>query len=182
MSSKARTIRRFTERFLAADADRSFLRFEAEGAAAVSFCAAEGPANSTNPQKRPTFEMLAYSGGVLSVGWGGPVYVDLSGLRAADQVTVLLDHDRYAIAGQCLSVDISARQVKAAGILTGNVEDPVNDPAGKIALHARNGFHWPCSIGVAVAKVEEVQAQAKASVNGRSIAGPAYVEIGRAHV
>ena len=43
----------------------------------------------TEPVDDPTSPDGGESGGVLSIGWGGPVYVDLAGLKAADSITGL---------------------------------------------------------------------------------------------
>lgn len=173
MASKNRSIRRATERFLRAAGTYSRTIQALSGTATVNFAAAAPGPDGQPGRAQPTFDMVAYSGGVLSIGWGGPVYVDLAGLKAADSITILLDHVRDQLVGQGKAT-ITAKQVKVAGAMTGNVDDP-NDPAGKVALHARNGFTWPVSIGAEVESVEEVRAGSKAQVNGRNIAGPAIV-------
>ena len=132
-------------------------------------------AEAGKPAKRPTCEMLAYSGGPLAIGWGGPVYVDLAGLKAAENITLLLDHDRSKIVGQG-TAEITARQCKVKGSLTGNCDDEAC-PAGVVAGHARNGFRWPVSIGASFDpdKIEEVKPKASAMCNGHRVEGPAIV-------
>ena len=98
--------------------------------------------------------MLAYSGGVLAIGWAGPVYVDLAGLKAADNITILLDHDRSKVVGQGQAT-ITAKQCKVKGKITGNCDDETC-PAGQVVMHARNGFQWPVSIGASVEDIEEI--------------------------
>ncbi|HUX16271.1 MAG TPA: hypothetical protein VMW52_07340, partial [Phycisphaerae bacterium] len=119
MSSKGRQRRRASQRFLQAAAAAGIDMNRLELAATVTVLAAEASAEG-EPKKRPTFSALAYSGGVLHVGWGGPVYVDLAGLKAAERVTALLDHDRSQIVGQA-TAEITARQVKLTGVFTGDV-------------------------------------------------------------
>jgi len=141
---------------------------EAFGAIEASAAPAEG-----GKPTQPTMSGLAYSGGLLNVDWGHPVLVDLTGLRAADSIVLLKDHDRRQLVGQA-TAQIKARSVTIAGNITGNVEDP-QDPAGAIVMHARGGFKWPLSVGIWPEKVEEVAAGAKVSVNGRSFTGPLFV-------
>ena len=174
MASKARTERRAAQRMaqLSAAAGVDMTSLELTGNAAITFAAAG--ADGKPAAGPPTFEMLAYSGGVLNVGWAGPVYVDLNGLKSAASLTILMDHDRSQIVGQAPAADISPRQVKVKGTMTGNVNDP-NDPAGRVAMHARNGFQWPVSIGASVQRVDEIAKGSKVLVNGRNVEGPAYV-------
>ncbi|MBE3132788.1 MAG: Mu-like prophage major head subunit gpT family protein [Acidobacteria bacterium] len=129
--------------------------------------AAEG-----KPARRPSFNILAYTGGILKVGWQRPVVVDLSGLRAG-RTTILLDHDRSAIVGQGTAT-IAGGQVTVAGEITGDAADK-GTPAGQIVGHARNGFQWAASVGVSPDRIESVDANQSVTVNGRDFAGPIYV-------
>ncbi|MCP4248078.1 MAG: hypothetical protein GY778_13610 [bacterium] len=125
--------------------------------------------------KRPTFDILAYTGGLLRVAyWYYPVAIDLSGLQARQDVSVLLDHQRDQIVGQSTKVKIGTRTLALSGIVTGpyEIED---QPAWTVVSNARNGFKWKASVGVESSAVEFVEANVKAKVNGRSITGPAYV-------
>jgi len=128
---------------------------------------------------RPTFEIAAYAGGSLRLeGWYVPVVIDLKGLRADAHVAVLKDHDRAQIVGQGTAV-IGRQDVSLSGIITGDHEAP-GTPANEVVTHARNGFTWPASVGVAPERVEDVSAGTKVRVNGRTFAGPlAVVRRGR---
>ena len=127
-------------------------------------------------RRKPTFKMMAYSGGPMQIalGAGTPVVADLAGVTAIPRVAALLDHNPHAIVGQSTKVTISAAGIHVEGIITGDIEDP-ESPAGQVVLHARNGFEWPVSIGAAVQEMEYVQAGQKVQVNGRSLAGPLYL-------
>lgn len=139
-------------------------------AALVAMKAAEGEGS------RPSFSINAYNGGPIKPSWiyGGVVVIDLAGLRAAEPIAILLDHDARQIVGQSTAVEISASGINLAGIITGALDDP-GDPAGKVALHARNGFIWKASVGVMPERIEKVEAGADATVNGKTHAGPLYV-------
>lgn len=125
---------------------------------------------------RPTFAIHGYSGGLIRVaGFWSPVVIDLAGLRKSERVAVLLDHDPRQIVGQANKVKIGAKSIDLSGVVTGNAEDP-SDPAGKVVMHARGGFEWNASVGVIdIAKLEYVEANVKAKVNGQSFTGPLYI-------
>jgi len=129
--------------------------------------------------KRPTFEIDAYNGGALRLaGWYRPVVVDLAGLRAGAQTTVLLDHDRAQIVGQGKAT-ITPKGITVSGVITGDYSDK-SEPAGKVTLHAKGGFAWAASIGASVDRVESIEAGAKVTVNGQEFSGPlAVVRAGR---
>ena len=140
------------------------------GEASMEFHAeAEGDGES----KRPTFEMVAYTGGALRLnGFYRPVVIDLAGLRSAARVTILKDHDQRQIVGQANSVQINAKRVSVAGVITG---DETDDSTRTILLHARNGFAWPVSVGASIDRLELVKEQQTVTVNGRDFTGPMYV-------
>jgi len=125
-------------------------------------------------QKRPTFEIDAYNGGAMKVGyWGSPVAIDTAGLQADDDLTILLDHDSTQIVGQGRAT-IADGKVTVKGTITGDFTDKA-DPAGKVAMQAKGGFKWKASVGVDPVKYERVDAGATASVNGQEMTGPLYV-------
>lgn len=125
-------------------------------------------ADEGQPAKRPTFSILAYSGGTISVrNWPFPVVLDLSGITAKSRVPIYLEHDKLQIIGQANDVQISGGQIKLAGVITGD-----NAAANEVITQSRNGFEWEASVGVSPSRIEEVAAGAKASVNGRTFQGP----------
>ena len=122
----------------------------------------------------PTFDMTAYTGGLLHVrGFYRPVVIDLVGLSTNDRTAILFDHDTNRIVGQSTKVTVRSRSIKMFGVITGDGE-----AAREVVSHAKNGFQWPVSVGVEVHKVESVGENAIARVNGRSFRGP--VDIVRA--
>jgi hypothetical protein len=133
--------------------------------AAVALTAAAGEG------KRPTFEIAAYTGAVMTVeGFYTPVIVDLTGLRAArGKLPVLLDHDRSQIVGQG-TAKIDSAGVRISGTVTAD-----DGAAGKVVAHARNGFEWQASIGASVVRREFLEAGKRAVVNGREVTGPIII-------
>ncbi len=128
--------------------------------------AAEGRA-----ARRPSFNILAYTGGLLRVGWSRPLVVDLAGLRAG-RTTILLDHDSSQIVGQGQAT-LADGQITVQGEITGDLES--GSPASQVVSHAKNGFVWAASIGVSPERVEPVDANQTVTVNGKDFSGPIYV-------
>ena len=124
--------------------------------------------------RRPTFEIVGYTGGVMRVaGFHTPVVVDLSGLKVdRGRIPILLDHDPTRIIGQTDrdGITIDASGVRLVGTVTGDDND-----AGKVVTHARNGFDWQASIGVNVTRQEYLKPGERAVVNGRDVSGPLMI-------
>ena len=139
----------------------SQLRLQAAGH--VEFIAAPG-----GEGKRPTFNILAYGGGILRF-WFGAALIDLEGLSAPPHIPILLDHDAEKIIGQANTIDISAKRVKLAGAFTAGADDP---DATKVITHAGNGFTWGASVGVDVTGWETVAEGQTVTVNGKKWKGP----------
>jgi len=121
--------------------------------------------------KRPSFSILAYTGGLLRVGWSRPLVVDLAGLRAG-RTTILLDHDPSQIVGQGKAA-IADAKITVEGEITGDTSP--GTPAHQVVSHAKNGFVWAASVGVIPERIEPIDANQQATVNGREFNGPIYV-------
>ncbi len=139
------------------------------GSAAIDLTAAA----DGEEKRQPTFEILAYTGGLLNV-WGYylPIVLDLKGIQAA-RVSVLLDHLSDQIVGQGTS-KIRKREIVVSGKVTGDPDDPA-EPAGKVIGHSKRGFVWSASVGVHVNRTEEIAAGSKVKVNGQTFSGPIIV-------
>jgi len=135
-----------------------------------SFAAVEIHA-AAGESKRPTFEIVGYTGAAMNVaGFYSPVVVDLAGLRATGQeIPVLYNHDPTRIVGQTTAVAIG-KDVKLSGTVTGE-----NADATEVVTQARNGFRWQASIGASVDRREFLDAGKTAVVNGREFAGPLVI-------
>lgn len=121
--------------------------------------------------RRPSFNILAYTGGLLRVGWSRPLVVDIAGVRAG-RTTILLDHESSQIVGQG-QASVSDGKITVAGEITGDLG--AGTPSGQVVLHAKNGFVWAASIGVSPERIEPIDANQQVTVNGRSFNGPIYV-------
>lgn len=80
---------------------------------------------------------VAYNGGAMSVGYGYPVTLDLSGITAsAEKIPALKDHDPQSIVGH-LSAEVGKRSIKVDGELSG---DGVTEAAAEVSALSANGF------------------------------------------
>ncbi len=117
-----------------------------------------------------TFEMVAYTGDAMSVGWPFPVVVSLSGLDATNKSRpILLNHDTGKIVGHTTEVTVG-EDVAVGGVISG-VGSFVDD----IVALSDNGFPWQASVGLSVRDVQFLKPGKTKEVNGRSIEGPAYI-------
>lgn len=127
-------------------------------------------AEAGKPARRATFSINAYNGGAIRAGFYRPIVIDLAGLRTKQRIPILLDHDSRQIVGQSESVKIENGRVDLAGVVTGD-----DEPAQKVTSHAKNGFEWAASVGVAIDKLESIAEGTTAKVNGQEFQGPIYV-------
>lgn len=122
------------------------------------------------PNAKPTFSILAYSGGPINLGFGRPVVIDVSGVRANQATPILLDHDSTRIVGQSTSVQIMDGQIRLDGRVMGE-----EDASKRVASLARDGFQWQASVGMSVSRYESIGADQSIKVNGREFSGPLLV-------
>lgn len=120
--------------------------------------------------KQPTVNIVAYTGGLMSVPGWGPVAVDLSGIDAsAEQVSILADHD-----SRLSGIVGHGRAVVANGkLLVQGTITPSTEAARQVVELARGGFRFQASVGLAPTNYERVRANEQVEVNGRAIKAPA---------
>jgi hypothetical protein len=122
------------------------------------------------PAKLPRIEIEAYNGGVMNVGYWGPVVVDLVGLTASAAVPILYQHGTYSvenILGQTDVVTNSGKTLQAAGDMMA-----ASDTAENVKTLAGNGFEFQASVGVDPMKYSDIAAGAAVEVNGQTLKGP----------
>lgn len=117
----------------------------------------------------------AYNGGLMNVGWGRPVGVELTGLtwRADNAVPILCLHNTHsldAICGQATKVSHDGRSLVVEADFM-----PVSDDAKKVYELAKAGFRFQASVGVTPTEVFRVAEDESATLNGAEISGPCYI-------
>ncbi|MBI1373921.1 MAG: hypothetical protein GC159_14455 [Phycisphaera sp.] len=118
--------------------------------------------------KRPRINIVAYSGGLMSVPGWGPVAIDLAGLDASGQVPLLADHDARVggIVGHGEARVVNG-QLIVAGVMSG-----AGDAARQIVEMTTGGFSFQASVGVEPVEHERVPPGTKVQVNGRTLSSP----------
>lgn len=129
-------------------------------------------AGQSGDNARPAaVEVVAYNGGPLVVaGYDAPVYLDLDGLSGVGkQLPLLRDHDKSRIVGTVTPKRVG-NTIEASGKLVGSGED-----RKQVEELAADGYAWQASVGARPSKMDKIKAGAKATVNGATIVGPAYI-------
>jgi len=145
-------------------------RLDASKAGTIN--AAEGEDYEDKASGLPTFQMIAYTGGAMTVrGWDAPVVVDLAGLSwTAKSRPILKDHQPSLVIGHTTAI----RQVDGELIVEG-VVSATSRVANDVVSAGRNGFPWQASIGADAGGIEFVAEGETATANGREFEGPVYV-------
>ena len=114
---------------------------------------------------------VAYSGGSFRQWWSAlPCYVDLSGMRLAEQVCLMYNHDYDP---ECrLGVIETNNDGKT---LTIDGEFDTGNPLAQNIIRAGKKFNWQLSIGAENVKVERVDDGTVETINGNTVNGPALV-------
>ena len=114
---------------------------------------------------------VAYSGGSFRQWWSAlPCYVDLSGMRMAEQVCLMYDHDYDP---ECRMGVIEAKN--DGKTLTIDGEFDTGNPIAQSIIRAGKKFNWQLSIGAENVKVERVDEGTVETINGNTVNGPALV-------
>lgn len=137
---------------------------------ATGKCSITAAKDEEGKAKLPTIEIEAYNGGIMSVGYWGPVVIDLSGLTASDSVPILYSHNTYNvndILGQTDRVVNDGKTVSMSGTVMAG-----SDTAENVKTLAGNGFKFQASVGIKPQKYSFVEKGATADANGKTHKGP----------
>lgn len=133
----------------------------------------------------PEFDVLAYSGGVISPAGvpneKDPVkrwVIDCAGVISPARISAVVDHGRasWSIFGQTIAVRIARDAIRMRVRVTGDPRQ-AGSAAEVVCTNARNGFQWPVSLGAHVVSSQFVPPGALVSVNGQTFEGPLHVAL-----
>lgn len=114
---------------------------------------------------------VAYSGGSFKQWWSAlPCYVDLSGMRMAEQVCLMYNHSYDP---ECRLGVIEAKN--DGKTLTIDGEFDTGNPLAQSIIRAGRKFNWQLSIGAENVKVERVDDGTVETINGNTVNGPVLV-------
>ena len=118
----------------------------------------------------PTFDMVGYKGGKMSVFPVGDVAIDLDGLKASKKTPILYGHQGREIEtllGQTTNIENDKEQLSASGNITGD-----SDTVQQVMTHAKNGYTFQASVGLQPKKTRAVPEDETVDVNGQELDGP----------
>ena len=117
----------------------------------------------------------AYNGGLMNVGWGIPVGIELAGVtwREDSAIPILCLHDSHDIDAICGQ----AKKIRCEG--TSLIVDaefmPVSETAKKVHELAKAGFKFQASVGISPSDVLYIDKDTKAILNGTEVDGECYI-------
>lgn len=114
---------------------------------------------------------VAYSGGSFRQWWSAlPCYVDLAGMKLAEQVCLMYNHSYDP---ECRLGVIEAKN--DGKTLTIDGEFDTGNTLAQSIIRAGKKFNWQLSIGAENVKVERVDDGTVETINGNTVNGPALV-------
>ena len=117
----------------------------------------------------------AYNGGLMNVGWGLPVGIELAGVtwREDEAIPILCLHDSYdidAICGQAKKI-----RCEGSSLIVDAEFMPVSKTAKKVHELAKAGFKFQASVGISPSDVLYIDKDTKAMLNGTEVEGECYI-------
>lgn len=136
---------------------------------------AEKDADGNPVEGNKKMTITAYNGGLMNVGWGYPVGIELSGLKWRDDnaVPILCQHKTYsidAICGQATKVSHDGKTLVIDADFM-----PVSQDAKKVHELAKAGFKFQASVGVSAKDVIFIEANQSYKLNGAEVKGECYI-------
>ncbi|WP_426976769.1 hypothetical protein ACNFX6_09290 [Acinetobacter johnsonii] len=122
-------------------------------------------------KKKRTFTGVAYSGEVITDHWyWDRVIFDLDSMKIKGRIPALLDHSPRQRAGVINEHSINHQQ---GLVVSGDLMS--NEFGTEVAQDSDDGFPWQMSVRIEPSSVEEIQADASVTVNGKVHQGPITV-------
>lgn len=154
---------------------KELLKKPIEAVGTVEIVAAQGEDGKPDANGNKKMAIAAYNGGLMKVGWGAPVGIELSGLtwREDNAVPVLCQHRTYSIdsiCGQATKVKVDGNSLKIDADFM-----PVSQDAKKVYELAKAGFKFQASVGVSGTDVFYVAENESATLNGVEVKGECYI-------
>lgn len=145
----------------------------ATGEVTIAAAAQSEDGKSDNGNRKMT--ITAYNGGLMNVGWGAKVGIELAGLTWRDDsaIPILCLHDSHSVDAICGQATKIARDGKTLTIEADFM--PVSDTAKKIHALAKAGYRFQASVGVSATDALYVDEGESAILNGVEVQGECYI-------
>lgn len=122
-------------------------------------------------KKKRTFSGVAYSGEVITDHWyWDRIIFDLDSMSIKGRIPALLDHSSRQRAGA-----INTHSINHQSGLTVSGDLMTNEFGTQVAQDSDDGFPWQMSVRIDPSAIEEIQAGASVTVNGKVHQGPITV-------
>ena len=122
-------------------------------------------------KKKRTFSGVAYSGEVITDHWyWDRIIFDLDSMKIKGRIPALLDHSPRQRVGVINEYNINHQQ---GLVVSGDLMS--NEFGTEVAQDSDDGFPWQMSVRIEPSSVEEIQADASVTVNGKVHQGPITV-------
>lgn len=122
-------------------------------------------------KKKRTFSGIAYSGEVITDHWyWDRIIFDLDSMSIKGRIPALLDHSSRQRAGA-----INTHSINHQSGLTVSGDLMTNEFGTQVAQDSDDGFPWQMSVRIDPSAIEEIQAGASVTVNGKVHQGPITV-------
>jgi hypothetical protein len=129
---------------------------------------AASPPTLSAPSEKRSFEMLAYTGGVVN-DWLHPIVWDLAGMSAPCPMPILKQHDPNQIAALATRSEKTTLGLKLGGDMYRT------KAATEVCELGDAGFPWQASIGVENLEVEFLEPGQTRELNGNTHTGPMVI-------
>lgn len=110
---------------------------------------------------------VAYSGGMMNLGWRDLVVVDIASMEMAPQIPLLLAH--WNDPGARLGV-VTAKKASNQLLVSGGID--TSNEKGKYIAEAGKKIDWQLSIGADVMASEHIPEGEERTINGQKFQGP----------
>jgi len=114
------------------------------------------------------FLIEAYTGDSVD-RWYGKLAIEIDGIKAKNQIPVLMNHDPNKIVGY------STETYKDGSFFVAGKFSGVTGIGHEVKELAGEGFPWQASIGVRPLKIMSLETDEEAKVNGKSVKGPGEI-------
>lgn len=118
--------------------------------------------------KTKQFKIEAFTGQVIN-RWWGKLAIDIDGIKAKNNMPILLNHEISQIVGY------SDHVYKAGSFFVNGRFSGVTEQSKYVQALAGEGFPWQASIGVKPIRIKRVEKGESFSVNGQEINGEAEI-------
>lgn len=129
-----------------------------------------------NGEKKRTASMVALSGEVIKDHWWwGTLYIDMTGLLFdSNPLPILEDHRTDKKIGMVYD-PAKGVDKKNSQLIFAEIQLLENDDANTFYDNSKQGFPYQASVRVKPSKIEHLEEEATAEVNGMTVEGPATI-------